>query len=433
MLVPFLSPPVQVTSFTAPTAASGPLQGESQGSQYLSFQFGGNWYQLVLGAPGAGPYLVDMYQSLDGGSTWAILNAGAGPSYTVQDSGPGAAVVSGNMVWVFYTVNGNLNTGGTDHIRIKRFNLATGLWVTTALLGPFTVVTLQAFARPDGSFLVISFTSFFQLSAHIFSGGSWTTTFAVDINLPAGFSTEAYAQAAMDAAGVVHVIIVGNDAVSQQTNLYEQQINPDNSLGSFTLITDWRLPDPGGTQGALFNTSPVILPDKILVGLQGSSTGDLSIPDYVTIAVGTPLNAPVWTIGLSPGIDGLTDPNFAEQSLSLATDGVTLFGAYVINSGATWQMRLLSTRNLVNPLAGWSSILAFDTGAAGVQNSINFLGIGVQNGFLFGSAVIPLAPASGPQPFWLGAQASSFVEPLSRINPGSLSVVPFPDPTKVCQ
>lgn len=435
MLRPFLSPPVQVTAFAAPLGYSAPLQGEAQGTQYLPFQFGGNWYQAIMGdQSGTNPNPnVVVYHSADGGATWTPGASAGAPVFTVADSGPAAVALVGNHVCVAYTANGNLNTGATDNVRIKMYNLNTGIWGAAVPGGPLAVITLQLFSRPDGSLLLIYISAIgpIALSAAVFSGGAWGLPFRIDTNLPAGYDAVVYAQGVLDPSGTAHVIFPGNNAVAQLTNLYEQQILPSNALGSFSDITVWQLPSPGGSLGSLFNSSPIILNNSILVGLQGSSTGDLSQPDYVTLAIGTPLNAPVWTVGAAPGIDGLTDPDFAEQSLSIATDGQAIYAAYVVNSGATWQLRLLATQNLSNPLTGWTSILAFDTGAAGVQNSINYLGIGVQNGQLFGTAVIPLAPASGPQQFWLGAQAvgAAFAaDPGSIIPAQLLPLIPLPDP-----
>lgn len=435
MLRPFLSPPVQVTAFAAPLGYAAPAQGEAQGSLYLPFQFNGNWYQVIVGdQSGTVPNpTVNVYRSLDGGATWAIAGAVGAPVFTVNDSGPAAVALVGNHVCVVWPVNGNLNTGATDNLRIKMFNLNTNVWAPPITGGPLGVISLQLFSRPDGSLLVIYISAIgpVALSAVVFAGGIWGAPFRIDANLPAGYDAVVYCQGAIDANGTVHAIFPGNNAVAQLTNLYEQQILPSNALGSFSAITVWQLPAPGGSLGSLFNTSPLILNDSILVGLQGSSTGDLSQPDYVTVAIGTPIAAPVWTVGSSPGIDGLTDPFFAEQSLSIATDGQALYAAYVVNSGASWQIRLLVNQNAMNPFAGWSSIQAFDTNAAGVQNSINFLGIGFQNGQLFGTAVIPLAPASGPQQFWLGAQFVSFgADPGSNIPAQLLPVIPLPDPKR---
>jgi len=422
ILQPFLVSPVLMEPSS--TALKGFVGGESGATglspTYAPFIYNGALYQVLQGAGNVFSFTptggIFVYKSTDNGATWTALDALNGPSRADPDPTAGFFWDGNQTVIVAFNPTGGADLGITGPIHLQNFNLATGTWgpVYATAGAPAIYEVAQCFLRPDGSILVlaapnISGGSVVNLSAYIFSGGVWSTSFAVDANMTAGFTSNGTAACVMDpATGNIHVFGISQNG-GHVSELWYQLVLANNTLGTFAVI---QTGSPTNLPGLSGFYQPAISGNNVIIGLVDSTDS------YVTIVAGTPLSAPVFTALGAPGIDP-GGPPVGFQLLGppvLAVDATGIYAAYVIRQGDTnVQIRLVGNPNVATPLVGWGTgggagILAFNpvTAPPGFRSDgIGFLGIARQNGNLLSGINTPAAPdPAEPTQYWMGTLAA---------------------------
>jgi hypothetical protein len=202
------------------------------------------------------------------------------------------------------------------------FDLISETWgpaITT--IGPTAQMTMYAFIRPDTTIFIIYYALFGNVSrlrGTYWNGAAWHASIDLGSNslafVPSGNIGVTASSATMDSGGTIHMVYE-----SGNTDLFYQAFLPSNVLGQFNHF---------GTFAALGLSSVpgdmAIFKNSLLVPY--STNGFINS----TILVGTPLNAPVWTVYNPPA---MTYPGgLIDVSGVIVADGTN---AYWITNFAT--------------------------------------------------------------------------------------------------
>ncbi len=273
------------------------------GALFLCLIPTGDSHGVPAGYPG---YVgsANIWTSTDNGQTWTEVDAANAPACCQGQS----CFDGDHTITVAFTPSPSAGTGSTVTMSIAQFDCLTGSWGAAsgpsgfshveAATGPYAIRP-----RPDGSFIIIFpfFISngFFGLSAASWKAGTWSSDFRIDTNALAamtGYEGPYFgALATVDAGGTTHVFIDARDAkvpihgghhvgklekgtesVSRSDGLVEHVL-----VERAIHITKEHVRSPAGINGA-----QLVLPVFGIVG-------GVNVP---SLYVGTPLNAPVWTL-----------------------------------------------------------------------------------------------------------------------------------------
>jgi hypothetical protein len=344
--------------------AYGPTNNALRGP----FPFMGKFYMFGLIGYDYADNVIDgyrMYQSSDG-LTWQ-------PYGLMQLS---ANQATPNVVPV---MNGNLVTvaqGDGVHLFFQDFDLVRGTW--SATYGSQAIANsgvLEIFLRMDRTLLVIynnTVAGNQEIFAALYSlqSGQWLfsgTNLGTNIGAPPPL-IQSYS--ALDGLNNLHMMLT-----VPATGTYYQQFTAQNQLGSFHDFTgDAKLI---GTQ----STFPVIFGGAVLWPVLYTGTFGAAM---VTLYIGTPISAPVWSVLAVPGIDPDTFNAYIASGATtaaaalpptLVVNGGTILGVYGTNTVAgVNQLRLTqSTVSTFMTSAGWTgSQLIYDYTAAADANSVFF-------------------------------------------------------------
>jgi len=272
---------------------------------------------------------IDCWKSTDGGQTWSAVDHAHAVSSGVME----ACFDGLHTIWVAYapyTAAGGISVIG--------FDLTTGHWGAPSVAGPAASVWPQLILpRPDGSQIIVYSSNVpgvqpgsFLTYAASFHGGAWGTPFQFDANAEAAIGGANYSGienlfGCVDPlTGIAHVFF---PALEQNPapveHVFYQAITAADALGSF-----YQFP----------NVGTVLVGTATGVGVPCIQGGKLVFPVYeisgggvmLSLYVGTPLAAPVWT--LFSGIDP-TAPIFAggfNRTPAASSDGTTVSIVYTL-------------------------------------------------------------------------------------------------------
>ena len=433
-LAPFLVAPVEMDprSNTSLSWIGGEAGSGGLSSFYTPILYNGALYQVLQSINASSLYVPEggiyVYQSLDSGASWSVLDSANGPSRNEVNStqGGGFAFDGDHTIIVAWSATAHPIDGGTPGpLNLINFDLVTGTWgAPYATVGaPDIFITSQCFVRPDGTILVLATNALTGgaitgLTAYVWSGSAWSS-FAVDVNLAAGVLSSDNNAACMDSTGNIHLfMITRNPGPSSQ--LVYQLVESTDTLGAFSTLQIGS-PNLPGLSGYW---QPAISGDNVLIGLVDATAS------FISLAVGTPLSAPVFTMQTAPGIDPTLTPGFGRiGGTAIAVDSTGIYAAYLVQAtDFIYQIRLCGSANLTTPLTGWTqAITAFDganipSGNACDPTGLQFLGISRVNGNTLASlnsGVVPQiigARVGGPTQYWLGVLAP----PTPPLGPGLL-------------
>ena len=263
------------------------------GALFLCLIPTGDSHGVPAGYPG---YVgsANIWTSTDNGQTWTEVDAANAPACCQGQS----CFDGDHTITVVFTPSPSAGPGSTVTMSIAQFDCLTGSWGAAsgpsgfshveAATGPYAILP-----RPDGSFIIIFpfFISigFFGLSAASWKAGTWSSDFRIDTNALAAMTgyEGAYfgALATVDAGGTTHVFFGDVDG-SFNENMFYQAITAGNALGSFFQFPDVMTAVNGNFGIPCINGAQLVLPVFGIVG-------GVNVP---SLYVGTPLNAPVWTL-----------------------------------------------------------------------------------------------------------------------------------------
>jgi hypothetical protein len=342
----------------------GGLAGVWAGQSFGAFAFNNALYTFSAeGAAGTSSVL----QSLDAGATWNELDsANHVPSATAT-----AFFDGDHTLIVAFAV---APATQLQPVRFMNFDLSTGLWgVAYGAAGAPSIGNVGGLQkRPDGSLLLFSTDRPFAhvgsgLQAHVFDGATWTANFDAGANYAAlaGFNPlfdradTVQACSLVDAAGRIHVAW-GSLGFGHPGNFY-QLIDTDNSLGTFVEF-------PAGDNLDVFSGEP--LGNFAVYGtnlILSAVRHDLNTNQRIaTIYVGTPLNAPVFTllggngIESQSSIDNFLDPNNVPRLSLLGTRLVATWVGYDLNSNLFSDIHIAQIDNPSDPTTGWVEGVVWD-------------------------------------------------------------------------
>ena len=303
--------------------------------------FGGAlWFPLIDQAAGQ----VDMFTSVDGGSTWAQVSVG--PSDTPGTSCMVAAF-DGHHIITVALVDAAANP---TSFSLYDFDLATNTW--GAAYGTSTSASNNygwGFAfllyQSTGD-LVLGYSDFTTTEPFygIYSG-SWTFA-ALDTNVPT--TSAQNISAVIDSTDAVHTFFWNNSAAE----FVYQQITAAGTLGPFFVLP-----------AAVYSSSGTLYPTPGQPAIDTAGAGFLILPvgdtlnDNPAVIVGTPLANPVtWTfVALDAANTGVGNTGYA------SFDGTTVFVAMSVDtvpmSGDQMTVGVYKTTNLADPTLGWTGAL----------------------------------------------------------------------------
>ena len=435
MSSPFLVDPVLVAA--PPSTLAGYEPGNGYDGRGFAPVFGPILYQgklfLVLVSVGQGVQFtlaggIFVFVSTDQGVSWNAADALNGPSRSAVIPAPVASIFfDGNhTIIVAFSPTGDPIENTSGALNLQNFDLSSRTWgpVYGTSTPPSVYFISQCFERLDGTIIVFCSDALTdQFTAHVYQPGAppnWSS-FAVDTNLPAGFVANS-STAVMDSTGAVHLFMNGTNASTHDVIVFYQLVTPANALGANAIIFD---PSP-----QLTVSQAAISGDNVLLAAPGTGNA------YATIAVGTPLSAPAFTVVPAPGIDPIALPAGAfVNPPGIAVDATGIYVAYLINlADRNQQVRLLMNPNLATPAVGWTnSITAFDLSLSNMATFfgiglIDFFGISRQGGNTFAVAVNIVVPDVLPQQnatFYFGVftPPPAVIQPPAAITGGLPSAV----------
>ena len=415
------------------------------GNTQSVFVYGGNLYKLLNRQQ---VFATVICKSTDGGATWTVLDSANSPLF---ETCSGFFDETNGLVICAY-VDAN---GAAGNIRLRNFNLATGLWeVVNPHVGPATgqAASIAVFQRTDNTVIVLfqNRNSFNPgdpsgLAAVVYDpvATSWGSTFDVGaalLLLPGWDATQTIVnmsnvRVTMDSAtGVIHSFFstssIQTVPVVWGNRVFYQAIKLDNSLGSFNDFPGQVAPFPAppynkqqleAFSGPPFG-NPLIIGSNILlpVSQRNDSLIDRFPFQLPNLYIGTPLAAPMWT--LQPGT---IDPGpladdfiWIQQAPSITYDGTTVsvvYSAQDEDGQNLARLRMTQTTDTTTyAAASWTGQTIFDLQVDAP------VGFNFPTQFLSGAgAFSPLA--SPPPPVTLS---------YSMINARGLCLVPLPDPKK---
>ncbi len=308
-----------------------------------------------------------MLKSTDGGLTWIELDPTNGP----VGAGGGPTLTSA----AYLDVTGQrivLASLNAFVIQLADFSLATLTWgapYSGSGSVPSDVNLLSGmYLRPDGTrILPYQTASTGTLSCMVINAANaWVANF--NAQTPGGFSGDS--PAVLDSTGVLHILYTDSDG-----HIYYQAVLLNNTLGS--LHDFGVLPGEPGY--------PVIVGAKILWAYAGQ--GGITPTTGISVFLGTPLSAPVWSQSGNIFVQASADGNFPQvgEMTSLFFDGATIwclanYGPSDVGGGPDFY--LATTQNLGNPLLGWHDVLIYTAPGGAPWFDTVFVGpiLTIQNG-----------------------------------------------------
>lgn len=423
-LQPFLSEGVliepastQFSGFVAGTAGSGGFPPAPSPILY-----NGALYQVLQANANLQNQPINVKRSGDRGSTWQTLDPGNAPNKQSDDHTAGIFFDGNHTIILAWLPTGGAGVAMQGAVNLKNFDLSTQTWGPTyaAAGAPLVWTVQQAFQRPDGSILVLAAAQnaglrIFGTTAYVFAGGAWSN-FACDTNLVGGRESSGNIAAVMDSTGRVHLFMIATDPANilPEQNSY-QLINTNNTLGTFAVVQTGIA--PAGNLPGVPEMQPAISGDNVIVGLVDETQ------TFVSVSVGTPLSAPVFTRS-GPIDSGAPASVFRFFAPAIACDSSGVYAAYLVqlnDANSTSTIQLTMTPNVNAPLTGWvPGIQAFNaaTSPNASVSQWDFLQLSRQGGNTFASAIDVLAFGAGEATqFWLGV----FSPPATVFSGGSSS------------
>ena len=247
------------------------------------FPYGGNLYTVL--ATYASPSVINVFKSIDGGLTWSTaLNPGGAPSQLIFESSFDG----------IHTLNVVMGSDGTD-TQIVSFNLLAETWgVPSGILNgllPYAILS-----RSDGSCVVAGTdTTGLHVDYAIFSAGVWGAQAHLDTNAYAVMIAPVSANSCygvIDSTNRCHFIIdfTDNAGGGGVEDIFYQAVSPAGALASF-----FQFPNVGTvitTSVSGVKSVPGTLPNAVVVPIPTINGANNELSVYV----GTPLAAPVWTL-----------------------------------------------------------------------------------------------------------------------------------------
>ena len=325
----------------------GPVVGNNipAANAFGPFLYNGGLYMALT--PTVGTFLLQIFQSLDGGTTWVHIGAVGEPN------GNAMPVFDGDHTIVVAFSTAAIGTNGD--LNLINFDLSTLTWgAAYGTAGePTTQAVYDVYIRPDGSILVLHNPEVnggggvSGLSASVYAAGVWTTfdAGANVLTLPDYSNADdivVWSSAVLDpVTGNLLVFFQTEGDVgppSFQGRVFFQLIAADNSLGTFN--------DFGTTLiFSVDSTTPVIVGANVVLAYVA-----FGAPVFPGLLYGTPLTAPAFASVGSPGIDpAALNVAVPASAPYLAFDGQTLFAIYVAsaNGNTANQLRLCYLNGLV--------------------------------------------------------------------------------------
>jgi hypothetical protein len=400
----------------------GPVIGNNvpTTSTFGPFLYNGALYMALT--PTVGTFVLQMFQSIDGGATWQGLDLSNSPN------GNAMPVFDGNHTVVVAFSTSAVDVDGS--INLINFDLSTGTWgpVYGTAGAPTTQAVYGIYIRPDGSYIVLhnpiasgptpGSTGMF---AAVFAAGVWVTNFDAGTGITGlpGYddtldSTD-WSTAVLDAAGNLHLFFStsgSNGPPNWNGRVFYQQILPTNALGTFVDIPGNNVSPP--KIQTIDSANAVIVGNSVVLGIQQFDT-TLSVSTFNNVIVGTPLSAPAFSYAPEPGIDpnafNILTPN-ADVAPYLFYDGRTLFAVSVYDTAALTanELRLEFTNTPATPASGWGSVPIYNYADSGLPVAVfqGFLrpSLNIVNQVMYLSAELP---APNDARYFLG---SVTIEPI---------------------
>ena len=387
----FTAPVLQSTGFVAFPVIAYP-DGRSGATSV--FTYGGNLYQVLQSFSNGE---INVFKSSNGGTSWAPVAVGTGPTglAAIQQGG---VYFDGNQTVTVAFCTGDQTAPASAPIVLQDFDLATGTWGATYGAGSGNVYQVNAlFVRSDGSMVCICINGVSPLTTAAYirtSGGVWSHV-SLDSLLSGGWTSIGNTCACYDpSTGTIHMF-----SSASGTKQYYQQFLLNNTVANFQDTTAV----VGGPIGQQISASPpIILQGQLLWGVC-DPTGS-----YATILVGAPLSNPVFSVGPVPGVNPI-QPNPAvinQNTLApqLATDGTTLWAAFIGTANAPSCVYVSFTNNLSDPTSGWLGGQVILTGGLTIGQEFPTLAV------INGSPNITLMNSSTLQNYFLKGLAPASIQ-----------------------
>lgn len=388
-----------------------------------------------------------IWKSTDGGTTWSEVDA--------ANHVPSANCVpyfdaAGNRLIVAYRVPG----AGLQAIRLINFSFSSRTWSAPyATVGAPTCTTVASVVlRMDNTVFVLYDTSppiaaapASNCIASIFSqpdsGGAWTTTVDVGVNLRAEGAwivgtriTTVQCGVFCDESGVVHLTLP-----NISTGLYAyQQVLLNNTLANYHLFTE-SLTAISGTP----LSAPIIFGGLLVIA---ASVFDGGIGQrYATVYTAPDPTAPVFTLLATNGIesqfsvDNFLIPN-NNPRLCLSPDGLTLYAVYCatdIGGDNYSDIHICSTSGDPGVAANWTdnNVWQLDLDSppgfdyAGQQVQLTGLATTPENQLLLSADANHPTGLHREERYWFGV----FVPANPLIDEKAFPVIILPNPARDCR
>jgi len=333
------------------------------------FRHGGNLFTVIVYPPVQQD--VQVWKSTDGGVSWTQLDAANEPNalYDAQC----LAWDGANTLTIALLPS----PGASAPVILRNFDLAGETWGApfggAGAPSPDALFGLYRRSSGDLVLLVEDTTALpgvpSRLGAYVFSGGAWSSIVDLETNVEAlpgwagsGANIGSFNNvlpAVMDAADTLHIFFALTDPFTPgwTDRFFYQQFLSGGGLGSFFDF-------PG--QGALpvdllyFGLTPAVGNNTILMPVIRSLPGP--IPGYVSVYVGTPLNAPVWTELAAPGVDAASYNVFDGTAPypAAAFDGALWYVIFVQPTDPAYGANQVRVAQSANPLLGWTTSTVYD-------------------------------------------------------------------------
>lgn len=375
-LYPLLSSPVPIKP--VPSAENlgfiGLLYGAIGTSQFHApIQYKNAMY-IISQEVGATPeHVIFIARSAIGGLNWQTVDKANGPMVAVPPCA-GAFYDGLHTVTVAYSPTADQITPVLGTVQLQDFDLDTGTWgpIYATAGAPSCYTVGPVFKRPAGDFIVLlsdtaggGFITGLKAAVYTPSSATWGASFSIDTGLTGGYTSDPTATALVDSVGRLHVFSLAVNGAARRS--YYQQIETDNSLGTFVIIESsaGNISSPS-CQPATDGTSIVI--------------GGLDASGRACAFVGTPLSAPVFTTEQT--IDSITSsPGNSNTAPVFAYGPKGWYAAYRTPTPGTGFNEQFNVRIGQSPLpgSGWSWITGFTSTTQVPYFGPDFFGLSVLN------------------------------------------------------